>query len=121
MTVFKARLVALLVGTIAFTVRLAGLHPGSGGSPGPGRRLDSPLVPGVAIVAALAAAGVSLWRMPGDSAPPRSWRASTKRSRTSTSRDVPARPAWTSHAALLNSRLGRQFTQALPRWHPQRR
>jgi hypothetical protein len=69
MTVFKALLVALFVATITFGTCLAGLHSGSVGPQGPGWLLDSPLVLGVAVVAALVAAGVSLWRMLGDSGP----------------------------------------------------
>ena len=69
MTVFKAVLVALFVATITFGACLVGMHSGSGKSPGPGWLLDSPLALGVAAVAALVAAGVSLWRMLGDSDP----------------------------------------------------
>jgi hypothetical protein len=69
MTMFKALLVALFVATVTFGTCLAGLHSWSVGPQGPGWLLDSPLVLGVAVVAALVAAGVSLWRMLGDSAP----------------------------------------------------
>ena len=69
MTVFKALLVALFVATITFGTCLAGLHSWSAGPQGPGWLLDSPLVLGAAVVAALVAAGVSLWRMLGDSDP----------------------------------------------------
>ena len=31
------------------------------------------------------------------------------------------RDDWQAAPVLLDLRLGRQFTQALPRWHPQRR
>ena len=69
MNAFKALLVALFVGTITFGACLVGMHRWSGGSQGPGWLLDSPLVLGVAALAALAVAGVGLWRMLGDSDP----------------------------------------------------